>query len=194
MQRRRLLSLVPSWLVLGAWAAHGPVQAAGRSVSIGLRELQEAVAQKFPRDYPYRGLADLRVQPPQLRLLPERNQLNALIPLQASGPLLQGSYAGDLDADFALRYEASDHTLRAYQIQLNALRMPKLPPLAAQMLDSYAPQLARKALDEVVLHQLRPQDLALVEGLGLQPGAITVTAKGLSVELVARTATPAAAP
>jgi len=35
-----------------------------------------------------------------------------------------------------------------------------------------------------VLHTLRPQDLALADTMGLQPGSITVTDKGLVVGFV----------
>jgi hypothetical protein len=37
-----------------------------------------------------------------------------------------------------------------------------------------------------VVHRLRPQDLMLSDGLGLEPGSITVTAKGLVIGFVAK--------
>ena len=43
-----------------------------------------------------------------------------------------------------------------------------------------------QSLREVTLHQLRPQDTAMFDGLGLQPGPITVTAKGLTVAFVGK--------
>jgi hypothetical protein len=39
-------------------------------------------------------------------------------------------------------------------------------------------------LQEVVLHQLRPKDLAIVDSMGMQPGSITVTDKGLVIGFV----------
>jgi hypothetical protein len=39
---------------------------------------------------------------------------------------------------------------------------------------------------EVALHQLRPQDLAMTDALGMQPGNITVTDKGLVFDFVAK--------
>jgi len=36
----------------------------------------------------------------------------------------------------------------------------------------------------VVLHRMRPQDLALPDGLGMQPGSITVTDEGLTIGFV----------
>jgi hypothetical protein len=37
---------------------------------------------------------------------------------------------------------------------------------------------------EVVLHTLRPQDLALADTMGFEPGDITVTADGLVIGFV----------
>jgi hypothetical protein len=59
-----------------------------------------------------------------------------------------------------------------------------LQPAATELLATYGPALAQQSLKEVVLHQLRPQDLALADGLGLQPGSITVTDKGLLIGFV----------
>ena len=39
-------------------------------------------------------------------------------------------------------------------------------------------------MGQVVLYQLQDQDLALVDALAMEPGAITVTAQGLTVALV----------
>ena len=36
------------------------------------------------------------------------------------------------------------------------------------------------------MHRLRPQDLMLADGMGLEPGAITVTAKGLVIGFVTK--------
>ncbi len=41
-----------------------------------------------------------------------------------------------------------------------------------------------RTLLEVVLHRLRPQDLALPDGMGLHPGRITVTPEGLTIGFV----------
>jgi len=88
--------------------------------------------------------------------------------------------------EFALRYEASDRTLRAHQIQLGRMEFAGLRPAVNELLNVYGPQLAEQSLREVTLHQLRPQDTAVFDGLGLQPGPITVTDKGLTVAFVSK--------
>ena len=171
---------VGAW-ALGAWLAAAPRAHALPRYTVPLETVQDAVAQKFPRSVPVQGLLELTLQAPRLRLLPEVNRLAAALPVTAAGPALRRSHEGNIELEFALRYEASDRTLRAHQIRLGALEFPSLRPEVAGLLKAYGPVLAEQALREVTLHQLRPQDTAVLDGLGLQPGAITVTAQGLVV-------------
>lgn len=154
------------------------------SYTVSAEQLQQAVAQRFPLRYPVAGLFDLDLQAPRLRLLPEQNRVHAEMVVAAAGPVLPRSHSGSFDVDFALRYEPSDHTIRAHQLRFRNLRLSDLPPQASDLLNAYEPALAAQALQEVVLHQLRPQDLAMADDLAVQPGTITVTDKGLVIGFV----------
>ena len=152
--------------------------------TVSLDQLQKAVFQRFPLKRQAAGLVEFSLQAPQLRLLPEQNRLGAEMVLGAAGPALQDSFAGTFDVDFALRYEASDQTIRTYQLKLNSLKTTGLPPGPSALLEAYAPTLAQQALLEVVVHKLRPQDLQLADTMGLEPSTITVTDKGLVIGFV----------
>jgi hypothetical protein len=186
--RRRFLATATRALTLGG----GALWLLGRGVwaqpsyTVPLAQLQEMVATKFPRSVPVQGLFDLNLQAPLLRLLPEVNRLGAAMAVDVAGPALRRSHAGSFDVEFALRYEASDRTLRAYQIRLGRLAFPTLQPAVTELLNAYGPVLAVQSLREVTLHLLRPQDTAVFDGLGLQPGPITVTPKGLAVAFVSK--------
>ncbi len=186
--KRRLLLTLPGWIAFaaaaGAARAATPNAPGGTGYKVTLEQLQQAVAQRFPRRYEMGSLLNLNVQAPRVRLLPELNRLGTEMAVDAAGPALSRTSTGTFDVDFALRYEASDQTLRAHQIRLNALRLDDMAPGPAALLQAYAPTLASQALKEVVLHKLKPQDLMLTDGLGLEPGSITVTAKGLTIALV----------
>ena len=110
-----------------------------------------------------------------------RREHAAWIPAQGRNDSLFGLSSA---FDFALRYEPSDHTIRAYQLKFQNLQILQLPPQASELLSIYGPAIARQALQEVVLHQLRPQDLAMADNLGMQPHSITVTDKGLVIGFV----------
>ena len=187
LHRRRFLTAATRGLALGGAALLAARGAQAQpSYTVPLAQLQSMVDPKFPRSVPVQGLINLTVQTPHLRLLPEVNRLGAAMALDVAGPALRRSYPGSLDVEFALRYEASDRTLRAHQIQLGRMEFPSLRPAVNELLNAYGPQLAEQSLREVTLHQLRPQDTAVFDGLGLQPGPITVTAKGLTVAFVSK--------
>jgi hypothetical protein len=153
-------------------------------VTVSTEALQRSVAQRFPLRYPVQGLLNLDLQPPRLSLLPEQNRLRAAMVVDVAGPALNRSHQGSFDLDFALRYEASDRTLRAHQLRIDRLRFPSLQPGVVEMLNTYAPALAEQSLREVVLHRLQPQDLRMADAMGMQPGAITVTDAGLVIGFV----------
>lgn len=182
----RAVALLSGAVGLGAALITSPAQAQP-SYTITTPQIQDALAEKLPRRYRLGGLLNLEVQVPALRLLSAQNRINAVLPVVASGLAVSDGArdaSGSLDVDFGLRYEPSDRTLRAQQIHVNSLRIDGLRSSASEMLNAYAQQLATQSLGEVVLHTLRPQDLALADGLGMQPGPITVTERGLRVDFV----------
>lgn len=188
MRRRSLFSAaLCATLVQQAWAQpreaeDPPSKPPGYAVSADV--LQRSVAQRFPMRYPVQGLMNLDLQPPKLVLLPAQNRLRAEMVVDAAGPALNRSHRGSFDLDFALRYEASDRTLRAHQLRIDRLRFPTLQPGVEELLNTYGPALAEQSLREVVLHRLQPQDLRMADTLGMQPGPITVTETGLVIAFV----------
>ena len=182
LNRRSLLLVSAASLGLGASGCSG--KSLPSSFSVSSAKLQNMLAQRFPKQYPVAGLLQIQLQTPQLAMLPERNALNAVMDARLSGPVLKEAFQGQFNLDFALRYEPTDRTLRAHQIKVNSLQMQGLAPAMGEMLATYANALAEQALGQVVLYQLQDKDLALVDAMNMQPGAITVTADGLTVAMV----------
>jgi hypothetical protein len=187
MRRRTFLpTLLGATLPLSAWAQARPQPARPPGHFVPASALQQAVNARFPLRYPIAGMLDLDVQSPRLRWLPAQNRLGADLTLQASGAAFHRAHTGQLSLDFGLRYEASDRSIRAHRLRLDRMDFPSLQPGVVELLNRYGPALAEQALDEVVLHTLSAQDLALPDRLGLQPGDITVVADGLVVGMVAK--------
>lgn len=154
-------------------------EGAGRSVTT--EELGEMLLPHFPIKYPVAGFLDLTVRSPQLAMRPQTNRIDALMAVTAQGPALHRAQAGQLGVGFALRYEASDKTVRAHQLSFNSLDFPGIRPEAVELVRVYGPALAQAALQEVVLHQFKEKDLAVLDVLGMRPGKITVTDAGLRI-------------
>ena len=179
MMRRAVLAAC--WLWAAAACSASPQTAGQPSYTVSTEQLQRAIGERFPMRHSVEGLLNFDVQAPRLRLLPEQNRVGTQFAIEVAGPALRRSYMGELDIDFALRYEPSDQSIRAHQLQLRAMRLLDLPQRSADVLELYGPKLADQALGEVVLHRLRPQDLALAESMGLQPSSITVVPHGLII-------------
>lgn len=179
MHRRLLLC---STLCIATWLTGCSL--APRSYTLSQQELQTLVAKSFPREYPLLGLVTMEVYAPSLKLLPETNRINATMTAKLSGKVLPQTYDGGMDLDFALRYEPKDHSLRATEVKVNSLMMTGLPDAIATMLHAYAPRAAEQAMDNVVLHQLRDEDLAKLKNLEREPATFTVTRDGLRIDFV----------
>lgn len=168
-----------------ALALTGCAARAEPSFKISEEQLRKTLAQRFPlRQTLAAGWLQLDLLNPRLRLLPEANRLGSAFDVNMAGPALPRRYSGMFDVDFGLRYEASDLSIRATQLKVNSLHIDNLPRDTAELLNTYGPSLAQGALQDVVLHRLRPQDLALPDGLGMQPGAISVVPEGLVIHFV----------
>lgn len=149
--------------------------------TISVEQLRHAAAQRFPLRHSIPGVLRIDLQAPSLRLLPAQNRLSAAMSVEAAGPALERSYKGFLNVEFALRYEPDDRTIRAHQLRIKGLQMPGLQPSVVDILNLYAPAMAEQSLLEIVLYQLRPQDLALPDAMGMRPDRITVTDQGVDI-------------
>lgn len=154
-----------------------------RNVIVSAEKLQQTVAQRFPRPYPVAGLLQLQLLAPRLQLLPQSDLLKAQLTAKLSGPVLKQSYDGRMEADFALRYQGSDRTVRAQRVKVHSLALDGLPPALTEMLNTYGPSIAEQALGDMVLYQMQEKDLALMDALDMQPGVIRVTTQGLEIAL-----------
>jgi hypothetical protein len=186
LNRRLLLVRASRWALGGSLGLVLHTARAAPGYTVSEAQLQQAVAQRFPRRYAVGGFLDIDAKAPRLSLLPAKNRLAAQLQMSATGPALPRPYQGVFDLDFALRYQASDRTVRADQLRVNALQFENVPAQTSALLSMYGPQLAEQSLQGAVLHRLKPEDLALPDGMGLQPDTITVTAQGLVIAFVAK--------
>ena len=185
MQRRRFLLSAALAAPLLTTACSG--RSLPRQVSMTTAQLQAKVATKFPKPYPVAGLLQLQLLAPALTMVPASNQIRALVPVALSGPVLKQTFQGQLDVSFGLRFEKTDRTLRAQRVQVHGLQINDAPPALADMLATYAPRLGEQVLENLMLYQFEDKDLALADTIGLQPGAITVTPRGLTLALDTKT-------
>jgi hypothetical protein len=178
MDRRLLITALAGWPFAPALAQE---EARRPRHKISAGELHTGLATRFPLRLSLGGFVDLRVSAPALLLLPARNRLGATLLVQVSGRQLQQAPPGEADVVFALRYEASDQTVRAHSMEILDLRWPGLAPEMLAVLQRTLPQVARETVAEFVLHKFTPRELALADTMGFEPGTMTVVDDGLLV-------------
>jgi len=177
MQRRILLSAVVCWPAALLAAQEEDTRP---RIRISAAQLYEAMARRFPQRFGLPGVVELEVSAPRLLLLPARNKLGASLVAQPSGAF-RSVRPGDLDLVFAVRYEATDRTLRGWRPEVLDFHFPDLAPDATQALRALLPALSRDIAADVVLHRFTPGELALPDTMGLEPRDVTVLDDGLLV-------------
>jgi hypothetical protein len=168
-------------LVLLGCGGFGP-----RTVELSQARLQELVARHFPVDKRQPDVIDLTPYSPRVGLQPEANRISVDVALRAnSGGAIQTRLSGSLLVSEGVRFEPSDNTVRLVDVQVERFVIDGLPATWQRQLDRIGKPLARGLLEDQVLYTLRPKDVAALEGRGLRPGDLRVTASGLEITLVA---------
>lgn len=167
-------------LGLGACAGAGP-----RTVELSQARLQELVARRFPVDRRLLDAIDLTLDSPRVGLHPEANRISVEVALRAhGGGPIQTRMSGSLLVSESLRFEPSDNTVRLVDVQVERFVIDGLPASWQRQLDRIGKPLARGLLEDQVLYTLRPKDVAALEGRGLRPGDLRVTASGVEITLL----------
>jgi hypothetical protein len=144
------------------------------------------VARHFPVDKRLLDVIDLTLDSPRVGLQPEANRISVEVALRANGGgPIQTRLSGSLLVSEGVRFEPSDNTVRLVDVQVERFVIDGLPASWQRQLDRLGKPLARGLLEDQVLYTLRPKDVAALEGRGLRPGDLRVTASGVEITLVA---------
>ena len=154
-----------------------------RSLELSQAQLQQALERQFPINSRQLELLDVHVDTPRVTLLPESNRLATALQVTTTERITRRAFKGAIAFNYALRYEPSDRSIRLDQVRVDSLQIDGAPPALRSAIANWGALIAERALNDQVIHTLREQDLKSAAGLGLQPGAITVTPRGLSLAL-----------
>lgn len=197
LSRRHLVALA-GLASLGSALLGGLAGCAGlggpQVITLGQAELDNLLARKFPMTRRVLELLDVTLSAPRLQLLPERNRIAVLLDLASRERLSGLAGRARLDFDSALRYEPRDATLRLTQVRVQQLSLdgggPPGPAAttpagtgAASRLARLGQSLVETALEDLTLYSVPAERLADLRRLGLVPGAVTVTARGVEITL-----------
>lgn len=182
MTRRRLLSVALVGGLASACVA-GTAPAPG-AFTLSRERLQDLLARRFPVQRSLAGLADLRLQSPQLLLLPQANRLGTVLDMVLVEHLGGRHWTGVIELDCGLRFDPAPGAIRMNDVRVRRFEVAPLAPADRADLAQLAPPLAERLLEGAELYRVPADQLALAHSLGLTVGALTVLPDGLRVALV----------
>ena len=172
-------------LLCGAFAA--PAALAAYNVwtseyTFSRQELENGVKSRFPQDLRYMQVVDVRLSNPELALDQPNNRIITKVKAHLVSPFLASPVDGLLTISSGLKYDAAARAVRLDRPIVESVDAPGLPPAYAQLLNDVGKNTAGQALADYPLYTFKPEELQL-NGQQFEPGAITVTADGLKVEV-----------
>jgi len=182
MTRRRAWALL---LTAVLWGMAGCADLTGpRTLTLTEADLARLLEKRFPADRRVMEVIDFRVERPQVRLLPEVNRIATEFAVTAADKLFGRSFTGRLALESALRYEESSHEVRLTQVRVNRLQFDGMPPPMQNTVNRLGGLLAEQLLNDVAIYTFKQGDLDRALQRGVQPGAVTVTSRGVEITLV----------
>ena len=175
-----LAALLPP---LTACAAAGNAANALRTITLSQAKLNELVAKRFPYTRTFSGLAELSLQSPRLRLLPQDNRLGTALDLVVAERLTGSRYSGGIDLDYGLRFDDQEGAIRMTDVKVNRIAVDQVPPAQRQLISQYAPRAAETLLSNMVLYRIPDEYLSMARNLGWVVSTLRVQPDGLRIEL-----------
>lgn len=154
-----------------------------RTMTLSQGQLNDLVAKRFPYTRNFSGLADLSLQSPRLRLLPQTNRLGTAVDVVLAEKLTGSRYTGGLDLDYGLRFDDKEGAIRMADLKVNRVDVDQVPPAQRQLLSQYGPRAAETLLSNMVLYRIPEEYLGMARNLGWAVNALRVLPEGLRIEL-----------
>jgi hypothetical protein len=152
-------------------------------VTIGEAELAALVEKQFPFDRRMLEVIDVRVGAPRLTLLPERNRLGTELQVEMSDRIFGRALSGRVALDYALRYDAPTQSVRLADVRVGALQFDGATGTLAAASRGLGPLLVEKLLEDAAIYRFKPEQLQDRLGGRVEPGAVTVTSRGVEITL-----------
>lgn len=152
-------------------------------ITLAPDDIARLLDRHFPLDRRVLDVLDVTLRSPQVRLLPERNRIAALLDIGVRERVLGGRWRGTLSFDSALRWEPRDRTLRLDQARVADLRLVSGGDAARTPAERLGAVLMERVLEDLVLYTLPAEREASLRTAGVAPSGVAVTAGGVEITL-----------
>lgn len=192
MNSRRRRALAAAWSALGVLGGCALIGSGPTVVTLDEAELTALIGRTFPLEGRLFELFEARAEKPQVALDPGHNRLVIDAAFAASERLTATSWRGRLVFDSALRWDEAASAVRLDHVRVRALDFGAAAGTAARagapgaeaIAQRLRAVLAEQLLAGQVVWRLDAERRTRLDRLGLKPGAVTVTARGVEITLV----------
>jgi hypothetical protein len=146
-------------------------------------DITRALERHAPFERRFMELLDVQIAAPRVRLLPESNRVATEMDVSTSERLSGRAYQGRIAFDFGVRYDDSEGAIRLNHVRVSQFQIDNAPPAMQSRVNRLGGLIAEQLMENLVLYRFKPADLKTAEGLGLRPGSLAVTARGVEVTL-----------
>lgn len=183
-------------LLMSTLAVSCSVLDSTRSLTLSEADLQRRVEMAFPIDRRLLDVLDVMVSAPRLRLIPDRNRVATELNISTRDRLFGGRWQGRIALESALRYEASDQSLRLSQVRVQQFSVDGVTgsgvggsgsgggSMARAQAERLGSVLVERVLEGFSLYRLPPGKAATLQRAGVMPGEVVINARGVEITLV----------
>jgi hypothetical protein len=146
-------------------------------------ELNDLLAQQFPKTDRVAQLIDVQMAKPKLWLLPDRRRVGAAFSVGASDRLFGKGLDGRLVLDSGLRFDTSDGTLHLTDVRVQQLDIDAGSgslPISAQRLGGL---LAEHLLENLAIYRMKPETVDRMHALGFHTANLSIGGSGVDLSL-----------
>ncbi len=150
------------------------------------QELQDAVDKRFPARLRYAQVLDVQLTHPRLLLDEANNRVTTQMDAQVSNTLLPAPpINGTLSLSSGLRYDPAKRAVLLDNPSVERVQVAGMPAQYSEQLNAIGAVVAQQLLRDYPLYTFKPEELH-VAGKDVEPGAITVLADGIKVQVNTR--------
>lgn len=178
---RRLMFLATTFATLAAVGGCAQL-VMPRSVVITEAQLQQRLASMAPVQRRLLAVLDVQLEPPQVRLLPDRGRIGATMNLTVSERIGLKQARGRIEADSALRFEPSDLSVRLAQVHVGAFELGDAAGWPGPLRHAAA-VLAEQMLEDQPVWRASAAQAERLRRAGVQALDVQVTSRGIEIAL-----------
>ncbi len=179
---RRRLVLAPLFAAAAA-AAGCTALTVPDHIDVSQARLQESLGKRFPIVRRVAEGIDFTIAAPLLSMRPQDDRIAVECVISGGEQLFKRPLSGMLVASCGLVFDAVDNSIRPSEVRVERVHFHGLPGSLERSVERLARPLAEGWLGQQAVYTLRPRDIERLQAAGVVPGAIRVTATGVTIEL-----------